>query len=163
MPGKSLSLKEKTLAVAWLTAGESCKKVAERLERSVDSVERIKAKMKTLPPLTIPKRKSNPGSGKVRRLSLASLVKMKRAVQRSPTLTARKLKVLYPQDLGHISVRVIQRRLKLDCNLPSRRAAKKPLLTQAMRDKRWNFARAHLHWTPDDWRKVMFTDESTFR
>ena len=29
--------------------------------------------------------------------------------------------------------------------------------------KRLTFAKNHQHWTPQQWRKVMFSDESTFR
>ena len=58
------------------------------------------------------------------------------------------------QELSNVSVRTIQRRLQLDCGLPSRQPAKKPLLTQKMKDKRVKFAQDHLN---------MFSDESTFR
>jgi hypothetical protein len=52
-----------------------------------------------------------------------------------------------------------QTRLKM----PSRAAAKKPLLTAAMVKKRIAFCKKHLRWTDDDWDKVMFSDESTFK
>ena len=42
-------------------------------------------------------------------------------------------------------------------------AAKKPLLTKAMMKKRVSFCKIYMHWTMADWRKVMFSDESTFR
>ena len=38
----------------------------------------------------------------------------------------------------------------------------KPFLTQQMRDKRVAFAMAYRHWTVDDWKLVMFSDESHF-
>ena len=66
-------------------------------------------------------------------------------------------------ELRHVSVRTIQHRLKNDCNLPSRRAAKKPLLTEAMTEKRFQFAIDHRNWTKEDWATVMFTDESAFK
>ena len=32
-----------------------------------------------------------------------------------------------------------------------------------MKKKRLAFAKMHLHWTADDWGKVLFSDESTFQ
>jgi hypothetical protein len=32
-----------------------------------------------------------------------------------------------------------------------------------MKAKRLDFAKKHCHWTEEDWRKVMYSDESTFR
>lgn len=33
---------------------------------------------------------------------------------------------------------------------------------QKVRKARVNFAKDYLHWSPDDWSKVVFTDESKF-
>ncbi|KAH7932389.1 hypothetical protein HPB52_024659 [Rhipicephalus sanguineus] len=41
-------------------------------------------------------------------------------------------------------------------------AAQKPHLTTKQRGERLNFARAFEHWTAEEWREVIFTDESTF-
>ena len=61
------------------------------------------------------------------------------------------------------SIRSIQDTHKNELNMSSRRPAKKPLFTQKMKEKRIEFARTHADWTVDDWKKVHFTDESTFR
>jgi hypothetical protein len=37
---------------------------------------------------------------------------------------------------------------------------KKPLLTKLMRIQRLEFANAYRHWEEDDWKQVMFSDES---
>jgi hypothetical protein len=47
--------------------------------------------------------------------------------------------------------------------MPSRRVAQKPLLTEKMKKKRMAFCKAYQHWTAEDWSKVMYSDESTFR
>lgn len=41
-------------------------------------------------------------------------------------------------------------------------AAQKPHLTTKQREERLNFARAFEQWTAEEWREVIFTDESTF-
>jgi hypothetical protein len=37
---------------------------------------------------------------------------------------------------------------------------KKPLLTERMKIHRLEFANAYRHWDEDDWKQVMFSDES---
>ena len=58
-----------------------------------------------------------------------------------------------------ISKRTIQRRLR-EVGIRKWRAVNRPLLTKIHVYVRWKWAKAHLHWTVDDWRKVFFTDES---
>lgn len=41
-------------------------------------------------------------------------------------------------------------------------AAQKPHLTTRQKEERLNFARAFEQWTAEEWREVIFTDESTF-
>jgi hypothetical protein len=87
---------------------------------------------------------------------------LKRVVTENPRLTTKDLKTSYPNLLGNVAIRTIQNRLYKDLCLPSRVAAKKPLLTPKMIKKRLDFARRYSHWTPSDWEKVMWSDESTF-
>ena len=73
------------------------------------------------------------------------------------------LKKKHIQLLQNVSVRTIQHRLQKDLKMPCCRVAKKPLLTKAMMKKRVSFCKKYMHWTMADWRKVVFSDESTFR
>ena len=41
------------------------------------------------------------------------------------------------------------------------RPQKSPVLTPAMRAKRVEWARRYAHWTVNDWKKVIFSDETT--
>ena len=50
-------------------------------------------------------------------------------------LRASELKEMHPDHLGNVSVRCIQQSLQKDLNIPSRRAASKPLLTPHMRNR----------------------------
>ena len=65
--------------------------------------------------------------------------------------------------LENVAVRTIQHRLQKDLGLPSRKAAKKPLLTKQMKKQRIAFAKTYIHWTPAQWKRVMFSDESNFQ
>lgn len=55
----------------------------------------------------------------------------------------------------------VKRRL-IDIGLNGHVAAKKPLLRPKNSKKRIKFAKDHLHWTYEDWAKVLWTDESIF-
>lgn len=60
-------------------------------------------------------------------------------------------------------MRTICERLQRHLNLPSRHAAMKPLVTVRMKRQRLMFAHKYKDWTPEQWMKVCFSDESTFR
>lgn len=60
----------------------------------------------------------------------------------------------------HASTRTIRRRLLKEFGLAARRAAKKPLLTDQQRRKRLKFCKERQHWTVENWKKVLFTDET---
>lgn len=44
----------------------------------------------------------------------------------------------------------------------SRVAAKKPFINEDQRKRRLTFARDHQHWTINNWKKVIWTNESSF-
>lgn len=60
-----------------------------------------------------------------------------------------------------ISVATVKRRLN-SAGLFGRIAAKKPYLRPINKLKRLQWAKAHKNWTTDQWKKVLFTDESKF-
>uniref|UniRef100_A0A7I4Z4K4 Paired domain-containing protein n=1 Tax=Haemonchus contortus TaxID=6289 RepID=A0A7I4Z4K4_HAECO len=60
-----------------------------------------------------------------------------------------------------ISQSTVQRRLRAG-GLFGRRPSKKPLVSAKNRKARLDFARKHLAWNRDDWKKVLFSDESKF-
>ena len=101
--------------------------------------------------------------GRARVTSPATDRVMKRTVKEHPLISARLLQQEMPESLGHVAIRTIQHRLQKDLDLPARRPAYKPMLTRAMKAKRLAFAKRYKDWTFQDWKKVMFTDESTFR
>ncbi len=76
---------------------------------------------------------------------------MKKKFQAPPSLTAVKLRrdILA---LANVSIWTIQDCCPKDLDLPSRRKAKKPLLTDCMKKQRLDFAREHVSWSIDDWK-----------
>lgn len=58
-----------------------------------------------------------------------------------------------------ISASTVRRRL-VAAGLRARRPRKKPVLSTKMRVARLNFAKQHQNWSINDWKRVIFTDES---
>jgi transposase len=83
-----------------------------------------------------------------------------RESKKDPFSSAKKIKNSIGRD--NISDRTIRRILVKVGGLKSRRAAKKPFLSEKNRIARLKWAREHLNWTFDDWKKVLWSDESKF-
>lgn len=58
----------------------------------------------------------------------------------------------------NVSDRTVRRRIE-EAGLHARRPAKGPELSRSHRVERLQFAREHVHWTPEQWSEVLFTDE----
>ena len=61
-----------------------------------------------------------------------------------------------------VSANTIRRVLKRN-GLRSRVKQKKPLLSKKHRKSRLTFAKKYQHWTVEDWKKVVWSDESKFQ
>ena len=152
---------EKSRALTLLEQGKSFIDVAADLGTSRNTIYRLKRAAELLPPGTIPKRKE--GTGAARKTSPRTDNILRREVMSDPSVTSASIKKKHPDLLQNVALRTIRHRLQKDLGLPARRAAKKPLLTKAMKMKRLNFCKTYKHWTAAHWKKVMFSDESTFR
>ncbi|KAG7160129.1 Gastrula zinc finger protein XlCGF57.1-like 4 [Homarus americanus] len=144
-----------------IRTGDGCDTFSHRLKSFKASHLPLKKRSGDLPPSTTPKRKV--GSGAVRKTSPRTDNILKCEVMSDPAETGSTLKKKHPDLLKHVAIRTIQHRLQKDLGLPTRLTPKKPLLTEAMKKKRLNFCKKYEHWTSDDWKKVTFSDESTFR
>ena len=102
-------------------------------------------------------------SGRPRKTSQRDDHTMKKIVARSPTSSCKKIRSNLLENGVDISLSTVSRRLSKEFGLISRKPAKKPKLTTRMMKKRFEFARNHIHWTVDDWGKVLFSNESTFQ
>lgn len=86
-----------------------------------------------------------------------SLVRMSST---NPQLVSRQLRQRWRHEHGvQTSVDTVKRRLRT-VGLMGRIAVKKPLLTERHRRLRLAWARERQHWTVQEWRNVVFTDES---
>ena len=153
------SVETKRVAIELRKAGVALSKIRAQLQLPERTLRRILTEAKP-PAFVVLKRKVGTG-GKQSTVSAATLATMKRKLTRIPTLTAKDLKASIPE-LHQLSVSTIQRLCLKNLALPSRTMAKKPVLTDKMKEKRMAFCRQYGHWTPDQWKKVMFSDESHF-
>ena len=87
--------------------------------------------------------------------------RMKKALNKNPKLSARELKKKL-LCLRSIPVRTIQDVLCRVMGLRSRHAAKKPFLSDRMKEKWLAFARLHVNKSWKWWQNVLFTDKSNF-
>ena len=92
----------------------------------------------SLSPGMVPKRKSGSGAPKKTSPRLDKLLKHKVSYS---FISAFELKNMYSNLLQNISTKTIRHRLQKDLGLPCRRAAKKPMLTTAIKKKGSVFAR----------------------
>ena len=69
------------------------------------------------------------------------------------------------KDLAHAGVKIssstVRKRL-LESGRRAMRPLKKQLLTKKMKSKRLAWAKKHKTWTVEEWKKVLFSDESHF-
>ncbi|KAK3895855.1 hypothetical protein Pcinc_000469 [Petrolisthes cinctipes] len=112
-----------------------------------------------LPP-TVPSHKH--GGGWTPKISKRSLNIIRRQLDDKPTLTARELKEQSPILLQNVHVRTNQKAIRKKLSYRKVTARKKPFVTDLQCKKRVTFAKKYSSWTLDDWRRVLWTDESTF-
>lgn len=80
----------------------------------------------------------------------------------NPRLTASDIaREIFTPEESNPSVRTIRRRLQA-AGLHGRRPVKKPFISAKNRKARVEWAKAHLHWTPQQWSDVVWSDESKF-
>ena len=105
--------------------------------------------------------KRKAGSGRPRRSSAAQDRKLVLQTKRNRFTATRVLHMVWRQVCGvNVSVRTAYRRL-LAANLRSRRPLLRIPLGPQHRRARINWSNEHLQWE-DEWKKVLFTDESRF-
>lgn len=141
-------------------AGFTVEQICEETRVSKRSVQRWVKKFREAVSSSVQIKTKRPGPS--HRLSCKTLRVIKRQLSNEPTLTARKLKERNPQLLSAVSVRSVSRYVRKKLNLPSRRAARKPLLKPKQKLKRIAYARKYSAWPIDNIRSILWSDESTF-
>jgi transposase len=156
---KHFSSDEKKVAITLWKAKVPLKAIREQCNMSERTLRRILTHAKENPITPVLARKK--GTGRTPKVTSHTLKQMKDALRKNPCLTAKQLKERIP-GLALVNVRWIQQLCKDKLKLPSRKMAKKPLLSQRMKEQRLAFAMEYWEWNVEKWRDVMFSDESHF-
>lgn len=146
--------------IALHKVGKSQREIAKQLEISQSTVNLWISRHSSSDGSCTPVRKM--GSGRPRKTTLRTDKLIKRTVLIKPQITAKEIKSEHYNLLNDVSERTIRHRLQKELGMPSRHAAKKPFLDAKMRKKRVEFCKQHMNWTVDDWKTVLFSDESSF-
>lgn len=85
---------------------------------------------------------------------------IKRLVQCKPTISSTEIQAQLPVT---VSARTLRRRLSGEMGLKSYKSAPKPLLSKKNIQDRLSFCQRYKDLTPEDWHKVLFSDETTIR
>ena len=136
------------------------KDIAEQLHLGLRTVNRIVARFREEGGVNLPV--PRPRSGRPSIVSKTTRRIISRQVTANPRLSARQLKENNPQLLGEVSIRCIQKILHDDLGYRSFKARRKPMLKMKQRQNRIKFCKKYLHWTQEDWKKVLWRDEATF-
>lgn len=135
-----------------LTAGASVRTVARRLQIPKSAVGRLRKEMRVDPP------KSK--AGRPAKLSAADKRYCVHAIATGKVETATAVARNLKSDLNVAVAPKTVRRALQEAGLGAVEKVSKPLLSKANIKKRLMFAKRHKHWTLDDWRRVIWSDES---
>lgn len=141
-------------------AGHSTRAISDQTGVSVRQVQRYVKRMGELGGNKIPAKKKPPGN--TRKTSLRTLRVVHREVERNPRVSARKIREDNIGLLNNVSVRTLSRRIHDDLQYLSYAARPKPVVTVAQQEKRLAFCDRTKDWTIDQWRGVLWSDESRF-
>ena len=131
--------------------GYSERSISERIKRTKNAVYNAVVKFKKTGAYSDAKR-----TGRPRKTTPRNDRMIRRTAVRFPISSARKIRSVLLAKGADISQRIVSRRLVINFGLKTRKPAKQPRLTQAMKAKRLSFAKKHAKWTIQQWQQVFF-------
>lgn len=159
---KVMTTFQKGQLAAYKIAGMSSSCIASKLGFNKCTINRVYKRVKA-GKLTRLK-----GSGRPRKTTTRTDRIIVREVVANRLITAPEIREFLPTLIGgkhsapSICDTTIRRRIKESGKFKSYWAAKKPFISVINKKKRVQWGLAHRHWTKEQWRKVMWTDESPF-
>ena len=156
--GNRLSVEERAQIVGAHDFGAGVKELARKWGVDPKTIRGILKKNQTTGSV-----KDRPRSGRPPKTTKREDRTLKFHILNTPKTSSRAmaLKIAPSFIKNKVSYKLIQRRIKT-FGLFSYVARKKPLLSPANVEKRFEWAKKHLTWTVEDWKKVAFSDESPF-
>ena len=158
--GKQVQLTREQIRVSIWTlrnSGLSWNKIAKQVGKNRNNVRRIYKRVKFTGECT-----DQPRTGRPRKLNDRDARKVIDILRKSPAKTAEAVRKQANKDYNlQVSTSTIQRTFKRQ-GYVARVKRKKPLLTKQHRKRRLDWAKKHSTWTVDDWKRVIWSDETAF-
>lgn len=101
-----------------------------------------------------------PSTGRPRKTDAQQDKQILKEVMADRGITAKQIR--YNLNLNHVSDDLIERRISEGLGFKSCFKIKKNFVSETNRRKRLEFAEAHKNWTVDQWKQVLWSDESPF-
>lgn len=158
MGPKQLTVEKRALIVYFHNQGEAHRSIAEKVGCGKSTVNDVLRRLETTGTTSPSKR---PGRPKIFDMQAQSSLKRLATTGKNRRLSASQLRDLWEKKKTVVSTKTIRRALK-DIGLRSCVARRKPLLTDTQIANRLAWALEHQHWTVNEWRRVLWSDESTF-
>jgi transposase len=149
----SVTIEDKQAIIILSGEGKKPSQIAKKLKASVRTIQRIIKRQKEEG--TTERKK---GSGGPRKLSERDLRTLERVAKHDRRATLQEITNQMPMKVHSSTIRSRLHEL----GLQNRIAKKKPFLKDQHIQQRKNFASNQKNWSLDDWRKVIWTDESSF-
>ena len=137
--------------------GLTQRQIAARLSVSKSGVQKAIARIKKMGSAKQLQRIGRPKITKAQRDHF-----IRRTVKVTPTISSAHIRAKLSKEVK-MSTRTIRRRLHDEMDLKAYRPSAKPWLSAKNVKDRLAFCRAHHNWTTDQWRKVMFSDETLIK
>lgn len=155
--GKPIGEELRKIIISSQNAGKSCYKISKELMLPRSTVQSIVQHYKKTGQISCLKK-----TGRPRMTSDAENRVLKKLIRSNRRARAGELTVQW-RDMIHkdVSVDTCKRVLKR-MGYSFYTAKEKPLLTALQKKKRFKFARDHENWTSDQWRSIIWSDESKF-
>lgn len=134
-----------------LRVGYSIAAISRRTRRSVATISRLRKKF--LPGLI------RQPAGRPRILSTRTKHDLKRKMLSGQLKTGVDVHKYLREVGNNIGYQTVLDNLR-EIGFQSRRKSKKPFLSRKHRQARYNWARTHRNWTVEDWKRVIFSDET---
>ena len=157
---KKLEIKEIAKVEAYTELNLSCREIAEKVKCGKTTAANWKKRIHTNQPL---ERKTCPGSGARRKTTKRDDRHYKLAVARDADVFAAQAAedVRGDDNKPVVSSRTVQKRLH-EQRMKTKKKVKKPAMTPEQMRARLAWAKKHRRWTPEQWRRVLWLDESPF-
>ena len=141
-------------------AGHTSKEICDIKKMKLRTVQNLIHRFRAGGESELPLPKKQPG--KPKKTSSRTRSVLRRQIEGNPSLTAKELKEQNHVLLCNVSLRTVQETLHRDLDYRCYRPRKKPLINDRQRKRRLLFAKKYRDWPLDNWRKVLWSDESTF-